>query len=121
MPPIETIGCIKKAVLWSFSGRDKYGQPVVSAAEEINVRWEPSRREILGEQSQPIATDVDVMVEQEITLGSIMRKGFLADVPSPADNLYEVIAYDETDDIKGVEVQRNVTLRRWKDGLPSIV
>lgn len=121
MTTVEECGLNRPAVLWAFSKYDSHGEPKVVAGVEIMTNWEKSRRQLMGDDDAPIATDAIVMVDRVIAEGSIMRLGELADVPTPPDNLYEVVASDEVGDVKGREFQRNVTLQRWKKPMPVIV
>jgi hypothetical protein len=121
MPSIEIVGLSQKAVLWALSSYDKRGEPTVITAAEIDVRWEWSKRVVMSKDGTPIALSAEVMVDRVIAPGSIMWLGELTAVPSPPTNLHEVVGYDETPDIKNREYQRNVSLTKWRDVLPTIV
>lgn len=118
--PLEEEGLTEKAAVWELSHFNAHGNPVVLAAVEIDSRWEIRRRSSINDIGEAIATHAEVMVDRELKLNSLIRRGELADVPSPPDNLYEVIDYWEVPDVKGEEIQRNVTLKRWKKAAPTI-
>ncbi len=111
----------QKAVLWVFAGYDGHGDVTVSAATEIDVRWEERRREVLDANGNSIAIDATVVVGQEIAVGSVLWLGALADVASPPVNLKQVVVYDSIPDVKGQEFRRTVGLVKYSDSLPTIV
>lgn len=122
MPAIEVSGLAQKAALWvSRDIADDHGEPTVSAAIEINARWEKRTYEAITSDATPVAITGAIMVDRSIPEGSIMRLGELSSVPSPPDYLVQVVSCDEVPDVKGREYQRTVTVRKWKDSLPTIV
>ncbi len=62
----------QKAVLWTFAGYDGHGDVKVSAAVEVDVRWEERRSETLDVNGNSIAVDATAVVGQEISVGSVM-------------------------------------------------
>ena len=124
MPAPEIFHRHQKAVLWAFDHYDDDGQPVVSStAVEIDVRWEKTRREVVGPQGVPIATDATVAVDQDIAIGSLMWEGSINDIPGtsevPESDLYQVINFQKVPDIKNRYIRRVVTLMRFNDTLPT--
>lgn len=114
------MGCTEEAVLWARSGFDKKGIPKVTTPVEIMSRWEKGARQIMGPEDVPIGATGNVMVDREITVGSLLWLGELEDLPDAPSGLVEVIDYEEIPDVKGEEKQRNVVVRRWKDSLPTV-
>lgn len=51
MPPPELSNRFQKAVLWEFVTFDQYGDPVVTTATEIFVRWEEVRKQKIDRKS----------------------------------------------------------------------
>lgn len=122
MPPMETADLHQKAMLWEFSGHDRY-QQTVSSGVELNVRWEDKREETVDAEGRTVAVEATVVVDQKITVGSIMWKGKETDLPDPVTDVTDlkiVVAYNETPDIKGRNIRRTVKLARYNDTLPTI-
>jgi hypothetical protein len=122
MPAPELNGRHQKAVLWEKVGLDNYGNPTLDASPvEIVVRWEEGRSESIDDNGNPIGVDAQVIVAQEIPVGSIMWRGALANLPNPPTGLKQVISYNETPDIKGRVTFRKVSLVRYSETLPTTV
>lgn len=120
MPAIETSDCHQKAVLWAATGVDGYGNPIVSAAVEIDVRWEEERRESIDAFGNPIALDASVVVDREIAIDSILWLGELIDLPDPPTDLKKVVSRSAVPDVKGRSFRRKVSLVNFSDELPTI-
>jgi hypothetical protein len=122
MPPIETSYLKQKAVLWAViaAGFDTDGRQTVSAAVEINVRWERTGRQILGPQGGTITEDSLVVVDRDIDEYSIMWLGKKVDLPSTLSNLREVIIFRSTPDLRGRRFRRTVSLIKHSNTLPTI-
>lgn len=97
------------AVLWPVSGADNYGNPTLGTAVEIPVRWVWVKRQITTADGSVIGIDATVQVDRAIENGSRMWLGLLSAVAG-ATRLCEVVAYDETPDLKGNETFREVML-----------
>lgn len=110
----------QKAVLWAATGHDNFGRVTIAAKTEIRVRWVEKQQEGLNDKGEKIAIDATVVVNREIAVGSIMWKGALDDVADPPVGLKQVIAYNETPDIKNRKVRRTVLLMRYSDQLPAV-
>jgi len=121
MPPIETFHRHQTAVLWAANGTDNNGRRTVAAPVEIKVRWEDGAIESILPDGDPVLLDANVVVAQEVPMGSIMRKGTLASVPTPPTNLMEVNQRRYTPDLKDRKTRRVLMLIRFKDKLPTIV
>lgn len=123
MPYPEQDYRFQKAQLWRRRGDDAYGVPLVSAREELTVRWENKQRQMLNPNGQPIAVDATVIVLCDVAMGSIMWEGCDDDLPEdgvPTSGLMEVVAYDRTPDVKGRITRRRLGLKRYTDKLPEI-
>jgi hypothetical protein len=120
MVSVETNSLHQKCVLWSRTGFDSNGEPVVSYPVEISCRWEDVTREISGEDNTPITIDAMIWTGQDITKGSMLWKGALTDLPSPATAVMEVVGFDATPDIKGRLFERVVYASRYKESLPTV-
>lgn len=109
------------AVLWAIAGKDKFSAPKVSSPIALKVRWIDKQSESLDANNQVIRSDVTVKTNREIGVGSILWKGKLADVPSPAINLYQVIGSRTVPNVKNRETRYTVFLIRYSDTLPTVV
>ena len=116
-------GRVHKAVLWRRIGTDSTGQPVVSnIAEQLDVRWDDTRREVLGKDGTPTAIDATASgLDREVPEGSAMWKGKIEDMPGtgqvPILDVMRVVTCTPTDDIRGRSTYREVTLMRDKNVL----
>lgn len=90
------------------SGAPSYKQPV-----EIKCRWEERQEEVLMADGRRVISNAHVMLSEEITVGSILMEGRLADwralstyprVPTKSQGGYEVFKSGHTPDIKGREL-----------------
>jgi hypothetical protein len=120
MPPIETSDRHQTAVLWASSGRDAYGDPTVATPTELSVRWQLKRGETIGPEGTVVALDGVVVVDRRVAIGSQMWLGTLEDwygTGSAGDDseVYEVMTYNETPDIKDRYVRRTVGLKKYRD------
>jgi hypothetical protein len=126
MPSLETMDRKQWAVLWNLTRYDAYGKPLVNKVpEEIRVRWDVKQREVLDKNGNTIATDVTVIVAQDIAIGSWMWLGRLVDIPGatgsvPTCDLFYVKTADKTGELKGRlnRVRRQLGLMRATDALP---
>lgn len=109
----------QKAVLWRAAGNDREGNVVVYDPVEIDVRWEETRQDVLNPFSGEMVTKTaNVVVDQEIAIGSIMWLGELADVPASGD-FRQVIEYRETPNWNKTLIRRVVGLMRFSTSLPT--
>lgn len=119
MPNPESTHRKQKAVLRAASGFDDYGEAKVTAAVEIDVRWENRRDEVLDANGNTIGVDATVVVNQDIAIGSIMWLGLLKNFSAPFTNLMEVVTFNKVPDIKGRKFRRVVNLIRYSDQIPA--
>jgi len=120
MPAFEKRDLKQKAVLWVYSGRNDYGEPIVKSPVEINVRWEKGMKESVDAEGETIGISDIAIVDRYIPIGSIMWLGALSDLPDSPTDLRYVADYKEVPDIKGRNVRRQVALRRYSDQLPTV-
>lgn len=109
------------AVLWALAGKDKFSNPKVSSPVGIKVRWIKKQTESLDAKNQVIRSDVMVIADRDIAVGSILWEGKLADVPSPAVDLFQVIGSRAVPNLKNRETRYTVFLIRYSDTLPTVV
>lgn len=126
MPAFETMDLTESAVLWGFAGSNGYGEPTVAAPVEIPARWVYKQREVTGPNGDPQAIDAQLVVKQDVDVGSIVWEGTLDDLPgtgtdyTPTSGILEVVSIDRAKDIKGRVVRRTLNLVRYTDSLPAL-
>lgn len=126
MPPPERTDRKQRAVLWAVTGTNNHGQKVcTTTGVELKVRWVGKQAVRLDPQGNTIAVDATVIVAQDVTIGSIMWLGALADIPGtgtpplPESDLMQVKTFDKTDSMNPNFVRREVGLMRYNDTFPS--
>lgn len=126
MPPLEHQHMTTTAVLWSMVRHDRDGFPLVSAPEQIRVRWEEADAEMVDDEGNRIRVDVVLTAPRQLVTGSLLWEGELASLPlvdgvrTPPRDLYEVISRVRGKDLKGRLLRYEFGLRRYKDRLPTI-
>lgn len=121
MVRFETTSRHQKAVLYASStGHTSQGQKKVSAAVELDVRWEEGQSDALNERGETIRVDATVVVDRDITIGSLMWLGAKDDLPSPVTSLKEVVTFSKIPGLKSQVFRRIVGLIRYSDSLPPI-
>lgn len=109
----------QSAVLWRYGGTNDEGQVVVYDPIQLTVRWDETRQDVLNPLSGQMVTKVaNVVVDQEIALGSILWLGLLADIGSASD-FRQVIEYRETPNWNKTLIRRVVGLMRFGNSLPQ--
>lgn len=133
MPAFDAISRRQKAVLWPPTQPDQYGQQQMGEPSNIRVRWINKKRLMAGPEGQQILVDATAVVGQEVAPESLM---WLATDNSPTSDtaleqwygvgssgdiaaLMEVVAYEDTPDIKARQFRRTVGLVRYKGSLPT--
>jgi len=124
VPPLETSERHQQAVYWPLAGYDRHGEQRVGDPQEIDVRWEDRRGEMVDPQGNRVATDAYAHVDREIAVGSCMWKGSLADWLSAGSGLEDarvmlVVAYREVPDVRGRELRRTLGLRKYGGAPPA--
>lgn len=129
MPPLEATDRLQTATVWEATGNtDQEGRPTVSAALELSpgsldggVRWVDKFSQAQDASGNTVGTDVTVVTNRNIPIGSIMWLGESADfVEANADDLYEVVAINDMPDIKGRFTRRVRMLKRFRSTLPTV-
>lgn len=121
MPAPEVAFLNDPAILWEFAGLDRDNEPTILTPYEINVRWDASRTKVIGQDGQLINTDVQIIADQQVPIGSIMWQGIWEDLDDPPINLFRVVYASETPDIRGGEKSFEYSLARFNNTLPDIV
>lgn len=106
--------------LWGKSSTDNEGRVTVSSPVQFKCRWEENQRVIVGEDGRPIAVDADVVVDRVISVLSILRLGKISEIPTPINNLMQVVFRSETPDIKNKYTRKIVSVSRYTDTLPTV-
>ena len=124
MTSIERVSIPQKAVLWVFSSFDNYGQPIVSAPEEIEIEWPQNLSESNANQDSKNSASDQVVVNESIALHSILWFGKEEDLPSgtaPPTPLYTVTGRSTQPDIKGRAFRYTLTVQLFSNTLPTVV
>lgn len=118
---LETSDRNQKAVLWEATGNTgDDGEPTVSAAVSLLVRWQEVQDEGVDPQGNTVAIDARVVVDRVIVVGSRMWLGDINDIATPPVNIKQVVGFLSTPDIKNRNVRKTVLLRRASNTLPII-
>ena len=120
--PLET-ACLKQdAVLWVSAGKDNDGEPTVSAATAIKIRWEDGQGEIQNGQGAVVAYDATAYVSSALAFESVLYLGTVDAFTDDTDpELYRVVGRTAIPDVKGNNFRRSVALARSGGTLPAIV
>lgn len=124
MPPLEHMGMVNNAVLWTVLRHDRDGFPLVTTPVEVCCRWEEKNIEMVDPDGNRILVDVILAVPQQIAVNSLMWEGKECDLPEsgiPTTDLYEVVARDRGDSLTGRVRRWEFGLKRYKDRLPRLV
>ena len=121
MVRFETTSRTQKAVLYASStDHTSQGQKKVAAAVELDVRWEEGQSDALNDRGETIRIDATAVVDQDITVGSLVWLGAKDDLPSPVTDLKEVVSFSKIPNQKGTVFRRVVGLIRYSNALPPI-
>lgn len=120
MPQMEINDLHQFAVYQAANGSDTYGNKKVDAAIEICVRWETKRKEVQDGEGNTIVLESNVVVNQELKIGSTLWLGQLTDYPSPPTDLQQVVTYTEIPDVKNRISRRVAGLIKLSDTLPDL-
>lgn len=125
MPPLSLRNRNQAATLWAFAGYGADGEPNLSAAVEIAVRWEDQQTQMLDPQGTPVRVDAWVVVDREVDTGSILARGdpsyYLGTGSAETGELLEVVAYEELPDLKNRhQPLRVLGLRKYGGTLPDV-
>lgn len=123
MPAPELTSRHQKAVLWKRISEDRYGIPTIQAAQEITVRWENMKGELLNDKNQVIGFDATIHTVESIPVGSLVWEGKLSTLPDDTTSLtglMQVIFCQDAYDIKGRALRREYKLKRFTERLPTV-
>lgn len=120
MPTVVTVGLRQDGAIWPFSSYDSHVRPLVNAATDVKCKLEDVTKNQLSPNGEVIISDAICYVDTTITVGSIFRLGTVASIPTPVDNLFEVMEYDELQNIVNKATMRWILLNRWNKALPTI-
>ena len=102
----------QKAVVWTITGRNRFGEYTVTTGREISVRVEKALTESLDPQGNKVTYPMIMYVGETLTIGDLVWVGEADDLPSPVTDVMQVVDYEEIPDIKGNNFVRSVTLQR---------
>ena len=120
MPHPETSDLIHRAVVWPYAKRNRFGTIVLANPVELRCRWVQKSRMATDRNGNPVALEAQVALDRKVRVGSLMWKGELADWDDTLqDEIFEVVFYNEAEDVKGRHTARTVDLKFWKSNLPG--
>ena len=121
MPTLETDCLNQKAVYWAKNSKpDDFGEVTVDAGIEIKVRWEVGNQEVADPQGRTIGIESLVVVDRDISVGSILWLGTIADIANPPVDLRQVVIFNSIPDDKGRNFRRTVGVIRYSNSLPAL-
>lgn len=121
--PMEHSDMVNHAVLWSFARNDRDGFPRVEQPVDTCCRWEEKNIEMVDPEGNKIQVDVILAVPHQIVMNSLLWEGRLCDLPEsgvPTRDVYEVVARDRGDDLKGRVRRWEFGLKRFKDRIRTL-
>lgn len=137
MPAPEQSDRNQKGLLWRKAGDDRYGEPTVSAPEEVTVRFEERQGRMVDATGNTVALDGKLWPNLDLPLGSIF---WPAPDQSPGSDtafdqwygvsgsgsagnstdLYEVMTRTNVPDVKARFYTREYGLKYFRDTLPTV-
>lgn len=134
MPAVEYTDRNQRALLWRRSGNDAYARQIVALeSEEIWVIWDSKKTEMRAPDGKKINVDGQITTITDIEIGSIVWEGGLEDLRDslpgtgtgtstfdiPLTELFEVVAFDASYDLKGRVQARIAGIKRYSDTMPT--
>lgn len=124
MPDIESDCREQDAVIWQANGFDDDGEVTIGSASDNKVRWQHVEDEVTDVNGNNVAIDALVVTAIDVVVGSIMWEGKIADLPgtgeTPTSNIYRVVKFKKTPDVKGRKFRRVSMLEKYSDTLPTV-
>lgn len=126
MPHQETAFRRDYVLYWERSTPDRHGQSKVLPYIEVKVRWDDNLTLGRDSQGNPVAYDAQIVAAREFKPGSIVlhqTEDYYVGTGSEALHLelYEVVSYDKTPDIKNRAKAYVVKLKRFRGDFPEVV
>ena len=126
MPPLERQNLHDRAILWTKTGDDYQGEPIISDPVEIACRWEDRKSQSMNAENTLIGLDATVHVRQDVAVDSLMMKGTLSDITGtgfddPNPEIMQVKTVQKMTDLKGRVTKRQLGLQRFRGKLPDSV
>jgi hypothetical protein len=121
MPPLEYADHYQDMVYWEAAGVDDYGKTVVTSPIALKVRWETTYREVLTKEGARVTADMVIHTSRPLLVNSIVWRGKSGSLPAEPTDLFEVLFYEETPDLKNRWINRVVYCRRYADSLPTVI
>jgi len=103
----------QKAVYWSPSGYDGFGQPTMGTAVQITCRWEDVHEQFLDNDGQEQTSSAKVYVSQDVELGGYLWLGDISGKPSDpkTDNSsWEIRKFENLPNLKATEFLKTAML-----------
>lgn len=126
MPPPEYSARHQKLVRWAKSRTNRYGDPDRGDPEELCVRWEFTRKDMMAPDGTRTAVDAVVtygpsqtfQIDDTVWLGEL-EDWYGTGSAGNDSGVYRVAAIDYVPDIKGRAAYREAGLIKASDALPT--
>ena len=122
--PLETQDLLQTAVLWPATATeyDNNGELKRGASVSIKVRWPYVETDGRSPQGVSIGYDGTVIVDRDITVGSIMFLGTLSDYENASSpTVFVVTQFSKTPDVKNRQYRRKVLVQKHSAELPALI
>lgn len=123
MPNIESQDRPHQVVYWAAGTPGNYGKVTVEQPVQLDVRWRAVKANPKSAQSQSENITATATVNQDTPVNGLMWRGKLTELPtdlSTLTELYEIVSFTSTPDIKGRFYHREASLRRYRNTLPTV-
>ena len=121
MPALEDQFRYQKITVLQAAGFDAYGKRTVSAAKGMRARWNQRKREGYDVAGHLITIEGDLVVGQDVPIGSIVWLGDVDDYTATSGDLMVVVGFDSTPDLKARWNFRIAQLARYGEAQPTVV
>jgi hypothetical protein len=110
-----TRNLVMTLVWWQKTGKAGFGKPIVLDPIEIYGRWVEKQGKIIS-QGEEVVTSAEVLVDRDMAIGDWLWKGSLSALSSSEETIpfsfaKEVVSFDKTPDIKGINYVRKVLVK----------
>lgn len=120
MPALEYTDLRQRAVLWTFKDQDRFGVQVLNPPIEVAARWLLNDSQVIDPAGNTIASSGNVILAIGVVNMSLMWLGKLVDLPSPPNDLHQLIKANTTPDLKNRQTRFEYYLMRFSDQLPTV-
>lgn len=101
-----------RAVYWEpTTAKDEFGKPKNANPIEIRVRWDESKKVIIGRDGREVVSFAQVMCDRDLQEEGFLRLGKITTLqypndPKSNDGVYEIKSFERTPSFKGTKFVR---------------